>query len=241
MSVPSSCFNIVRGRVLRATLLDDCCSVTPDSPPAYEVVVTKGVISVALTAEVEAGESIRDRNWAGELCVVDRSPDQFLFWNVELTFCDVNPALIALLTGNPVELDSSGDIVGFRTTEGGLTGNVALELWSGISPANCAPGQAASYGYTLLPCVSGGRMGDFTLENGRADLVISGAFTKSGEGWGSGPYDVVSVADVPSPLETAIQSGEHHLLRRVDVAPPADECTGFTVEEAGGTRPVPAS
>jgi hypothetical protein len=200
------------------------------------VVVTRGVISVALTAEVEAGETIRDRNWAGELCVVDRSPDQFLFWNVEMTFCDVNPALIALLTGNPVELDSGGDIVGFRTTEGGLTGNVALELWSGINPTNCAPGAAASYGYTLLPCLSGGRMGDFTLENGRADLVISGAFTKSGEGWGEGPYDVVG--DPAGPLETAIQQGEHHLLRRTEVAPPEDECTGFTLEEAGGTRPT---
>lgn len=237
MPVPSQCFNVVRGKVLRATALDDCCSVAVDSPPACEVVVTDGLISVALTAEVEAGETIRDRNWAGNLCVVDRSPDQFLYWNVEITFCQVDPALISLLTGLPLELDDGGDAVGFRTREGGSLNNVALEMWSGTTPTDCA-GAGATYGYTLLPCVSGGRMGDFTLENGRADFVVSGAFTKSGEGWGVGPYDVIDVAGNPSPLQTAIQSGEHHMLRRTTVAPPAADCTCYSLEEAGGTRPT---
>jgi hypothetical protein len=238
MPVPSQCFNIVRGKVLRATALDDCCSINVDSPPACEVVVSDGLISVALTAEIEAGETIRDRNWAGALCAVDRSPDQFLYWNVEITFCSVDPALISLLTGNPLEIDDEGDLVGFRTAEGGSTNNVAIEMWSGTTPTNCGPGEAATYGYTLLPCLSGGRMGDFTLENGRADFIVSGAFTKSGEGWGSGPYDVITDGGVAAPLETAIQSGEHHLLRRTDVAPPSADCTCYTLEEAGGTRPT---
>lgn len=237
MSVPTQCFNVVRGKVLRATILDDCCSINVDSPPACEVVVSEGLISVALTAEIETGETIRDRNWAGALCVVDRSPDQFLYWNVEVTFCSVDPALISLMTGNPLEIDDAGDLVGFRTREGGSLNNVAIEMWSGTSPTDCAGGSAA-YGYTLLPCVSGGRMGDFTLQNGRADFVVSGAFTKSGEGWGVGPYDVVEVGGVPAPLETAIQQGEHHLLRRTSVAPPTADCNCLTLEEAGGTRPT---
>lgn len=237
MAVPSQCFNVVRGKVLRATALDDCCSVAVDSPPACEVVVTDGLISVALTAEIEAGETIRDRNWAGNLCVVDRSPDQFLYWNVEITFCSVDPALISLLTGLPLELDDGGDAVGFRTREGGTTNNVAIEMWSGTTPTDCA-GAGATYGYTLLPCVSGSRMGDFTIENGRADFVVSGGYTKSGEGWGVGPYDAIDVGGTPSPLETAIQQGEHHLLRRTTVAPPASDCTCSSIEEAGGTRPT---
>lgn len=239
MSVPRQCFNIVRGKVLRATALDDCCSIATESPPAYEVVVTEGVISVELTAEIEAGETIRDRNWSGALCAVDRSPDQFLYWNVTMTFCDVDPALISLLTGNPMELDTAGDAVGFRTTEGGSLANTAIEMWSGTTPTNCGPGADASYGYTLLPCVSGGRMGDFSLNNGRADFVIDGGFTKSGEGWGSGPYDVVDVSGSPAPLETAMQQGEHHMLRKTTIAPPAADCIGYTLEEAGGTRPSP--
>lgn len=240
MPTPAQCFNVVRGRSMRVTALDDCCAVNIDSPPAVEVVVTEGLISVALTAEIEAGESIRDRNWAGALCVVDRSPDQFLYWNVEITMCGVEPAVISLLTGSPLELDQAGDLVGFRTAEGGSIANAAIELWSGTTPTNCAPGVGADYGYTLLPCVSGGRMGDFTIQNGRADIVLSGAFTKSGEGWGSGPYDVIDADGLgtPGPLETAIQQGEHHLLRKTNIAPPAAVCEGMTLEEAGGTRPT---
>lgn len=238
MAVPAQCFNIVRGKVMRVTSLDECCSIHQGSPPACEVAVTDGLISAALTAEVEEGEEIRDRNWTGALCVVDRSPDEFVRWGVEITFCGVDPAIITLLTGNPVELDDAGDLVGFRTAQGTLNNRIAVELWSGISPTDCGPEAVPKFGYTLLPCLVGGRMGDLTIENARADFVVSGMFTQSGSGWASGPYDVVTVSGVPAPLEVPIQAGEHHLLRLTDVPPPAADCGCMTLEEAGGTRPV---
>lgn len=234
MAVPSSPFNIVRGRVMRVTLLDDCCSVYEDSPPACEVVVSDGIISAAMTAEIEAGESIRDRNWAGALCAVDRTPDSFLFWNLEITFCNVNPALISLMTGSPLELDGS-TAVGFRTVEGQSTQNVAIEFWTGTTPVACAPGEDPTLGYHLFPCVSGGRVGDYTVENGRADFIVSGAFTKSGSGWGVGPYDVID--NPAAPLDVAIQDDEHSLLRTTTVAAPTADPDCMTLEEAGGTRP----
>jgi hypothetical protein len=201
------------------------------------VIVTDGLISVAMTAEIEAGETIRDRNWAGALCAVDRTPDEFLYWNLELTFCNVNPSLVSLLTGSPQEMDGT-DVVGFRTKEGAVVQNVAIEMWTGTTPVVCAPGEDPVVGYTLLPCVTAGRIGDMTLQNGRADFVVSGAYTKSGQGWGEGPYDVIDVAGVPSPLAVPMAEGEHHLLRTTTVPPPAADCDCQTLTEAGGTRPA---
>jgi hypothetical protein len=249
MSVPTKCFNIVRGRTIRVTSLDECCAVWPDelTAPEAEVAVTDGLISVALTAQIETGEEINDRNWSGALCLTDRSPDEFVRWNLEVTFCNVDPSVISIMSGAPVELDNSTppNVVGFRTREGAVSSRFALEAWTGVSAAaaDCGPGVDPSYGYTLLPCVIAGRMGDLTLENGRADFVITGAFTQSGAGWGAGPYDVVMAGAAPgaaAPLPVPMASGEHHLLRLTTVPPPEppDPCEAMTLEEAGGTRPV---
>jgi hypothetical protein len=240
MPVATQCFNIVRGKVMRVTALDECCSIHVGSPPACEVAVSDGLISVAMTAEIEAGEEIRDRNWAGALCVVDRSPDEFVRWTLEFTFCQVDPSMVTLLTGAPVELGGVGGLeaVGFRSRQGRIETKAAVELWSGTSPVECGPGETPSYGYTLLPCVVGGAIGDLTIENGRADFTVSGAFTQGGGGWGVGPYDVISTGGLPSPLADPMQTDEHHLLRLTDVAPPEAACECLSLEEAGGTRPT---
>lgn len=239
MPVPTQCFNIVRGRVMRVTALDECCSIFAEvDAPGCEVAVTDGIISAAMTAEIEDGESIRDRNWAGRLCVVDRSPDEFLYWNLEITFCQVDPSVVGLLTGLPLEMDDdTGQVVGFRSVEGALVTNAAIEMWSGISPVDCAAGEV-TLGYSVFPCVTGGRLGDLTIENGRADFIISGAYTKSGAGWGSGPYDVVMDSYAPAPLPVPFTAGQHHLLRTTSVPAPEADCECMTLEEAGGTRPV---
>lgn len=233
MAVPATCFNIVRGKVMRVTALDDCGSPYESSPPACEVAVTDGLISVAMTANIEAGEEIRDRNWAGALCVVDRSPDLFIRWDLEITFCQIDPTVASLLTGAPLEMDGL-TAVGFRTVEGASLQNVAIELWTGVTPVDCGDGNPV-IGYTLFPFVTGGRIGDMTIQNGRADFVVGGAGTKSGSGWGVGPYDVID--DPAAPLTVAIQSDEHHLLRTTTVPAPEAGCGCETLEEAGGTRP----
>lgn len=238
MPVPTKCFNIVRGKVLRATALDECGQIYVGSPPAAEVVVSDGVISVALTAEIEEGDEIRDRNWNGRMCVSDKAPNEFVRWTVEATFCNVDANLVSLMTGLPVELDDESEVVGFRTRSGVIESKLALEMWSGVTPVDCGPGATVTYGYTLLPFLTGGTMGDLTVENGRADFVVNGAYTQDGAGWGVGPYDVVLAGGVPAPLAVPIQTTEHHLLRLTNVPPPDAACEALTLEEAGGTRPV---
>lgn len=184
------CYPIVRGRRLRATRLDGCGNpvLGPDS-----TVVTKGFISVALTANIEEGEEINVTNANGDVCVLDTPCPKFLNYSVEINFCDVNPALFNLMSGQPLVTNGT-DTVGFRMNSeiSVCDSGFALELWTGVPTEACAPGVSASYGYLLLPFIQGGVLGDFTVENAAINFTLTGARTKKGSGWGVGPYNVVN-------------------------------------------------
>lgn len=184
------CYPVVRGRRLRATRLDGCGNpvLGPDS-----TVVTAGFISVALTANVEEGEAINVTNANGDVCVLDQPAPKFTDYSVEITFCDVNPTLFNLMSGQPL-VTNGLDTVGFRmNSEVDAAGSgFALELWTGVPSDACEVGSGQSYGYLLLPFLQGGVLGDFTIENAAINFVLTGARTKKGSGWGVGPYDVVT-------------------------------------------------
>ena len=63
----------------------------------------------------------------------------------------------------------------------------ALEVWMGVPGVACE-GDAGAYGYLLLPCLQGGVIGDFTIENAAITFTVTGAATKDGNAWGNGPY-----------------------------------------------------
>lgn len=216
------CYPVVRGRRLRATRLDGCGNpvLGPDS-----TVVTAGFISVALTANILEGEEINVTNANGDVCVLDTPCPKFQDYSVEVTFCDVNPTLFNLMSGQPLVLNGT-DTVGFRMNADvtACDSGFALELWTGIPSDACEVGASASYGYMLLPFVQGGVLGDFTIENAAINFTLTGARTKKGSGWGVGPYDVVMDSGAPGPLATAITSGDHLHLERTTVDPPEADC-----------------
>lgn len=239
------CYPILRGRRLRATRLDGCGNpvLGPDS-----TVVTKGFISVALTANIEEGEEISITNANGDVCVLDTPCPKLKNYSVEATFCDVNPILFNLMSGQPLVMNGT-DTVGFRMNSEVDTcaSGFALELWTGIASETCDPGSGQSYGYLLLPFLQGGILGDFTVENAGINFVLTGATTKKGSGWGVGPYDVVMDSGTPGPLATAITTGDHLHLERTTVAPPEDDCdpqalgvpaTGATAGSPGTLTPA---
>jgi hypothetical protein len=239
------CYPILRGRRLRATRLDGCGTpvLGPDS-----TVVTKGFISVALTANNEEGEEINVTNANGEVCVLDTPVPKLKNYSVEITFCDVNPALLNLMSGQPLVLNGT-DTVGFRVNSDVDTAasGFGLELWTGVASETCEVGSGTAYGYLLLPFLQGGTLGDFTVENAAINFTLTGATTKKGSGWGVGPYDVVMDSGTPGPLATAINSGDHLHLERTTVAPPEADCdpqplgveaTGFTAGTPGTSTPA---
>lgn len=227
----SNGYKAVRGRRIRATRVDAC------GRPVYgedSQVVSKGFISVAYTANTNDSDEINQPNAAGETCIFEPAQSSLTGYTVNIEFCEVDPELFSLVTGQEVYLDANGDAVGFSVgTDVDLEAQgFALELWAGAPAGDaCADENAqGSYGYFLAPFLKGGILGDLTIENGAVTFTITGATTRDGNQWGSGPYNVMLNADGdPAPLITPLGTNKHLLLIWVGVAPP---------ELFYGTRPV---
>lgn len=222
-------FTQVRGSVIRVTRLDACGN--PD-PGAAAVVVSKRVSSVAFEEVAEEGNSIRERNFGGELYAVDDAFADVVGYTVETTMAGVDPAMVELMTGQPVVTNAAGDIVGFDVTSGiDLSGfGFALEIWSKIAGGACTADGQRLWGYTVAPFIQGGRMGGFTFEDGVVTFTISGAQTKIGNGWGTGPFDVDRGAGpgfAPSPLHTPLGYNTHYRNIMVSLDPPVAAAGAF--------------
>ena len=231
MAHVTKCLSLVKGRRIRVTRLDSC------GRPVYgdeSQVVSKGFISVAFTANTTESDEINITNAAGEVCVYEAAVTSLVGYGLEIQFCNVDPELFALVTGQDVVIAADGStVIGFDVdTQVGLeNSNFALELWAG-SPAGdaCATdGAEGSFGYLLLPFLTGGILGDFTVENGAVTFTLSNANTKEGNAWGVGPYrDIMLGAQTPTPLPSQMSSpvSTTVALRTmiVDLAPPVDAC-----------------
>lgn len=231
----TKCLSFVKGRRIRVTKLDSC------GRPIYgddSQVVSKGFISVGFTANTTETDEINVTNAAGEVCVYEAAVTSLVGYGIEIQFCEVDPELFSLVTGQPVVLGADAStVVGFDVdTKIGLeNSNFALELWVG-SPAGDAcstVGAQGSYGYLLLPFLTGGILGDFTVENGSVTFTLTGANTKEGNAWGTGPYPVMlnnaSPTPLPSRMATPVSTSTALRTMIVDVSPPTDAC---------GARPV---
>ena len=175
------CASYVRGRVMRVTRLDGC------GRPIYgdcSTVTTDGFVSVGYTANTDEGEEINVQNAAGERCIYEPAIPSFLGYTVEVTFCNVDPDLFAMMTGQRVITDAFGDVVGFAmdTSVSTRDSAFALEVWAGAPNAGACETEGAqgSFGYILLPFLQGGIIGDFTIENAEVTFTVSGAATRDG-------------------------------------------------------------
>lgn len=220
------CYIPVLGKRLRCTELNASAAVEKGTS---QQVSTDGFITINLSSEVEDGTEIIQRNASGALCVNERAADSFKRFNVEIEFCGVNPDLLGIVSNAEVYADYISDIAGFTVPEGELNKTFALELWTGLS------GQAsAASGYLLLPFVQAGVLSDITVDGENAvTFGITGAFTKGGNAWGVGPYNVVYDDTAPTPLAaplpTALDPLDHLLLIDTLVAPPAVACDAAVV------------
>lgn len=205
----TKCLSLVKGRRIRVTKLDAC------GRPIYgdnSHVVSKGFISVAFTANTAESDEINVTNAAGEVCVFEAAVTSLTGYGLEVQFCEVDPELFSLVTGQPVVKAADGvTVVGFDVdTKIDLSSsNFALELWAG-SPAtdSCSnPGATGAYGYLLLPFLKGGILGDFTVENGAITFTLTGANTSEGNAWGVGPYPVMLGAGGTAEVQRATITG----------------------------------
>lgn len=242
------CFPLVRGRVMRVTRLTPCGAVASN---AISAIVSDGFVSVAMTANIVEPEAVQLTNAAGKLCIDDQGSAQMRGYGVAITFCNVDPELYAMLTGNVVVKDTTGAAVGFRVNSAVDPANAAfaLEVWSNVPGVACSGG-TTGYGYTLLPFIAGGVLGDFTIENGAVTFQLTNAATKDGTAWGVGPYSPINgAAGAATALATALDSKDHLHVQYTTIAPPSPGCvalpsgpaaTGATAGNPGAFTPANA-
>lgn len=210
-------FNPLLGKRIRVTELDNCGA----PPSGGSQVVTDGFITLSLSAEVEEGTEIITKKANGALCVNEMTDHSFKRFNVEIEFCEVNPDLFALTSVAEAYENYEGDIAGFKIPEGTISKRFALELWTGLSGQACEEDMEEPSGYMLLPFVNGGTIGDFEVNSENAvTFTLTGAFTRSGNAWGVGPYDVLQDGGVGAPLPEALDPSDHLLMIDTGLAPP---------------------
>lgn len=228
----SRCYTPWKIPRVRVTQLNSCgLPITGCS-----TVVSDGIISVEMTKEYEDREEFFVKNGDGTFCVRETNPPILKWINLTLTFCNVDPELVNILSAEPLYLDdaSSPVAIGYSTAENSATSsNFALEGWTRLANNGGLPcSGGVEYGYMVFPWVKEGTVGDVTYENGAANFTLS-ARTSSGSPWGLGPY-FVDYSDNPAGsttrvrLLTPIASNQHHRMFITRLAPPDAAC-GCTV------------
>lgn len=250
--MPTQCFVPLLGKRLRITSLDSCAAL-PAGGTVDSQLVTDGFITINLSSEVEDGSEIITKKGDGTLCVNEKLVSIFKRFTVDMTFCGVNPSLLAKVSNARTYVDYTPlNVAGFAVGEGAIDKNFAFELWTGLTGAACLPGAAFQGGYVLLPNVKAGVLGDITFDGENAvNFSIKGSYTKGGNQWGVGPQNVLlNASSQPSVLPTAVDPFDHLLMVLTGLAPPAAACaptpmppyvTGVTPATglaAGGTAVV---
>lgn len=225
-----TCFAPVRGRRMRVTKVNEC------GVPIYgdcAQVVSKGFTSIEFSPQTDDGEEISVRNAGGELCVSEPACKTMTGIEVTANFCQVDTDIFALMTGEEPVVGPDGRGVGFDIGDIPCNAGSGLEVWTGIhSQTACGEaGGAAQFGYLVLPWLSAGTLGDFTVEDGAITFSLT-ATAKSGSGWGVGPHAVQNDADGnPGPLFTPLRTDKFGRMIVTDVAPPEPVCGCQTLVE----------
>lgn len=179
----------------RFVALDDTGAVLGSSNNVY---VTDAITELTWSPEVSEGDTIEQRNGCGDVCLVYRNKDKVTRYNLGLTICRFEPALISMLTGGGL-LSRTSTPVGFQ-----LPGpdddqpNVAAEFWAWAWDGDARMASPNQYLRLAFP---GGeyQLGDHTHNTDPTNPNMTGK-TRSNPAWGTGPF---STADT-----TALDAGD---------------------------------
>lgn len=235
------CPSFLRGRVARFTRLDSCGRPVAG---ACGQVVTKGIISVEMSTEVEEGEETLVKDFSGTLCIADKACDQIKWYTVTITLCAVDIDLVTMINPSWRKLTAeNGDVIGWvENTILDCSTGFAMELW--VEAANVEsvcdnPDAEGAWGYLVLPWLIGGVVGDLTIENGAVQFAFAGR-SKTGSKWGVGPYNIRQnpLTSAPMPLPEVIQSTDPRAFLITTLSPPTPVCGCQTLTPIVPPMPV---
>lgn len=221
---------LVRGKVARFTLVD-ACGMPQITNSVY---VTNGFVTVKTTKNIDAGDEIKVRIADGTIDVHEPGQVTTLNFAIEINFSRIDPAAIAMLTGDPLIMDYVPKAVGWEELAlQNVTQHFGLEVWTSTSPQTCLTDQPI-YGYMLYPLV-----GQATVEfDDITDKEVTGTIKGMSYGspaWGKGPYgtaadgssilgpvaSAIGPPAVPGRLLVAVNANAHRHFEVTPVPPPA--------------------
>lgn len=217
-----SCPSLIKACRIRLVRLDSCGVPVVG---AKSVVVSKGFISVAAAADIEDGEEFLVKNACGEICINEVDCSFLKRYNLTTTLCNVDPYLIEFGTGQRVQLDGTGNAVGFAISEEfNCDSGYSMELWQKIAGQNCSAGDQEWF-YWAWPWIKPGTLGDLTFENGPFQLEVNSSTKKiaAADQWGAGnmgPYATLLAGQ-------ALLPGEH-VTGLITTTQPPDAVCGAT-------------
>lgn len=220
-----SCDYIANLSAIRVTQVDQCGVPVVGATSGFTSECAAS--SITLAPVTDDTDDVIYRTPSGTLCAVKRGCRTLIGYDVTLNLQLISPELYEVLTGNPVVLDSGGTIVGNDTCSVQCRAGFGLEFWAELIEPTCTTTGAARYLYGLVPFITNGLVGDLEIGNEAISFELTGT-AKSGGGWGTGPYDVVSTTSptvTPGRLLTPLGTTCFRRLQTTTVAPPAASCT----------------
>lgn len=205
-------YPLVRGKVARFTLLDQC---------GFPVVTkgtytTEGFVQVASTKNYDAGDEIKVRLANGRIGVHEVGQQTFLNYSIEIDLVKINPGVLTMLTGDAAVLDWNTTIVGWEETElVAVNANFALEVWTATAGVRCSAGSLVS-GYMLYPFITQATMDIDPISDKEITVAIKGV-SEGNPSWGKGPYGGTG-ASIPGPVASDVLNTPSRLLLPVNAA-----------------------
>lgn len=225
--MPSICHSVVRASTARVTRLGPCGEL---SETGCDFAVTNSFVDITLTKVMQDRQDALQLNANGDICV-DKPKAPILRWyEVVITFCNVDPELFNIVSAEPLVLNDAAipEAIGWCTLpDSPAASNFALEFWTGTDDDDCDDDDV-TYGYGILPRIVQGMIGDVSITNGVINFTVSG-ITRGANQWGVGPYNVIinetgANAGLPGPMLTAMNPASHKCFFWTLLPPPEGAC-----------------
>lgn len=226
--MPSECHSVVRAPALRVTRLGPCGEIL-DSSCAQAT--SESFVDITLTKVYQERQDALQLNANGDICV-DKPKAPILRWyEVVITFCNVDPELLNIVSAEPLVMNDAATpvAVGWDTMpDSAASSNFALEFWVGTDDDDCEDDDVV-YGYGLLPRLAQGTIGTITIGNQVINFTVN-AITRGANQWGVGPYNVLinetgANAGFPGPLlAPGIPAAAHKRFMWTILPPPDGLC-----------------
>lgn len=122
------CFGTLYARRMRVAEL--LTSGAPDTSGGVGY-VSSAIVSLQVQVENETGEEFIQRNGSGTLCINIKEDDLPKRANLTLQLCEIDPQLIALLTGSRVFVNGSSQVIGMQEiAQNTARPKTCLEVWT---------------------------------------------------------------------------------------------------------------